>query len=69
MQLTNLQIELLKAFSYELSETQLKEIKDLLAGYFAEKTSFEMDKFWEENDWSERTIENLAQEHLRTEYK
>ena len=69
MRLTNLQLELLKTFSYDLSEEQLLEIKNLLAKYFAQKATSEMDKFWEENDWSDETIEKLAEEHLRTEYK
>lgn len=69
MQLTNLQLELLKTFSYDLSENQMLEIKDLLAKYFAQKATDEMDKFWDDNDWSDETIEKIANEHLRTEYK
>jgi len=33
--LTNLQIELLKLFQYNLPDTQLAEIKNMLAKYFA----------------------------------
>jgi hypothetical protein len=69
MQMTNLQLELLKTFSYDLSDAQLSEIKELLADYFAGKVTVEMDKFWEENDWSDEKIEQLANEHLRTEYR
>jgi hypothetical protein len=65
MRLTNLQLELLKTFSYDLSESQILEIRELLAGYFADKVTAEMDKFWEENDWSDETVEKLAREHLR----
>ncbi len=68
MQLTNLQLELLKTFSYELSEDQIIEIKDLLAKYFAQKVTDDMDRFYEENNWSEKTIEEIASQHLRTEY-
>ena len=32
--LTNLQIELLEVFKYDLSEKQIKEIKNLLVEYF-----------------------------------
>ncbi len=69
MQMTNLQLELLKTFSYDLSEKQISEIKDLLADYFARKVTTEMDEFWDENDWSDEKIGQLAGEHLRTEYK
>jgi hypothetical protein len=69
MQLTNLQLELLKTFRYQLNETQIIEIKQLLAKYFAEKATAEIDKFYLENNWTEQTIEDLSNEHLRTPYK
>ncbi len=69
MQLTNLQLELLKTFRYQLNETQIIEIKQLLAKYFAEKVTTEIDKFYLENNWNEQTIEDLSNEHLRTTYK
>jgi hypothetical protein len=49
--LTNLQLELLKVFSYQLNQQQLTDIKNLLANYFAEQATQEMDKLWEENNW------------------
>lgn len=67
--LTNLQLELLKIFSVPLKEDQLKDIKALLSRYFAEKASEEMDKLWEENKWSDETMREWAQEHLRTKSK
>lgn len=69
MNLTNFQLELLKTFSYELSETQITEIREILAKYFAKKATSEMDKFWDEQNWSDETIEKLSAEHLRTKYK
>ena len=67
--LTNLQLELLQIFQYQLEETQLVEVKELLANYFAEKATEEMDRLWEENNWSEETMESWSNEHMRTEYK
>jgi len=64
--MTNLQLELLKLFSVELPESQLIEIRDLLAQYFAKKASDEMDRLWEENNWSDKTMEDWSNEHLRT---
>jgi hypothetical protein len=69
MQMTNLQIELLKTFRYELSETQMLEIKTILSKYFAEKATDEMDKFCQQNGWNDETIENLSNAHLRTKYE
>ena len=67
--LTNLQLELLQIFRYDLSEAQLAEIRDLLTQYFAEKVSDEMDALFEANDWGDETIEAWSKEHMRTPYR
>ena len=66
--LTNLQLELLKIFSYQLNPQQLTDIKYLLANYFAEQATQEMDKLWEENNWDNNTMTEWANEHIRTPY-
>ena len=63
--LTNVQIELLKLFQYNLSEKQLAEIKNLLAKYFAKTATAEMDKLWEENNWNNDMMKEWASENLR----
>lgn len=68
-QLSNLQLELLKLFNYQLSEKQLKDVKKILSSYFADSVSKNIDKFWEENNWNNQTIEDLKNEHLRTKYE
>lgn len=65
--LTNLQMQLLKSFNFEIPESQLDEIKVLLGNYFASKATDEMDRLWEENDWSDETMTQWTGEHLRTE--
>lgn len=55
--LTNLQIELLKLYSLNLPEESLIDIKRLIAKYFADKASDEMDRLWEENNWSDQTMD------------
>ncbi len=67
--LTNLQLEILQIFKYELEEKQLLEIKELLANYFADKATQEMDRLWDEKGWTEETMEEWSNEHMRTEYK
>ena len=67
--MTNLQLELLKLFSVELPDSQLIEIRDLLSQYFAKKASDEMDRLWEENNWSDKTMEDWSNEHMRTKYE
>lgn len=67
-QLSNLQLELLKLFSTNLSEKQILEIKELLAQYFAEQIDRDMTTLWEENKWDEQTLEAWKAERLRTPY-
>lgn len=67
--LTNFQLELLKMFSIPLQEDQLKEIKELLSRYFAEKATEEMDRLWEQNNWSDETMREWTNEHMRTKSK
>lgn len=55
--LTNLQLELIKLFSLDLSEQELIEVKRLLANYFADRASDEMDRLWEERNWSNKTMD------------
>ena len=63
--LTNMQLELLKLFQYNLPEKQIAEIKNILAKYFAKSATEEMDRLWDENDWNDETIKDWATEHLR----
>ena len=62
--LTTLQLELVKLFSYKIAENQVLEIKQLLSTYFANKATEEMDKLWEENNWSEETMKDWSNEHF-----
>jgi hypothetical protein len=66
--LTNLQMELLEVFKYDLSEAQLKEIRALLADYFAEKVTHDVDQLFEANGWGAEKIEEWSKEHMRTKY-
>lgn len=67
--LTNLQLELLKIFSRDLPEEELLEIKQILSAYFAEKATREMDRLWDERNWSQQTMQQWLNEHMRTPYK
>ncbi len=66
--LTNLQIELIKLFEYQVEDSQLLEIKDILARYFAAEATKEMDKLWQQNDWTNETMKEWSQTHMRTPY-
>jgi hypothetical protein len=60
--LTNLQLELIKMFSLDLSEAQLLDVKKLLSGYFADQASDEMDRLWDENNWTNETMDSWLKE-------
>jgi len=64
--LTNLQLELIKLFNYNLSERQLLEVKDMLSKYFAGKATEEMDKIWKDEGLTNDTMEAWANEHMRS---
>ncbi len=64
--LSNLQLELVKLFRYELPDEQLLEIRRLLARYFAQKVTDEMSQLWEEKGWSDETIEEWKNEKMRS---
>ena len=66
--ITNLQRELMKVFSYEVSEEELEDIRDLLSNYFAEKATREMDRLWDERGWTNETMDEWLKEHKRTSY-
>jgi len=67
--LSNLQIELLRMFHYNLPDNQLLEVKKLLSDFFAKNLTDEVDKFYEKNNWDENTINLLKEEHLKTKYE
>ncbi len=67
--LTNLQLELLKVFSRPIPDEDLVAIKQLIAGYFAKKATSLADEVWEQEGFTEETMQQWQQTHLRTPYK
>lgn len=66
--LTNLQLELIKLFSLNLSDEQLMGIKQTLSAYFAERAANEMDRLWDEKKWSNETMDSwLADDRTDTQ--
>lgn len=67
--LSNIQLELLKVFSRNVPDEDLKEIKVLISNYFAQKATQLADDVWHEEGFSEETMTQWRQTHLRTAYK
>lgn len=63
--LTNVQLEILKAFSFNLNHKDLQEFKELLANYFAQRAIEAADKSWEDQGWTDQDIDKLLQSKLR----
>lgn len=66
---TNLQQELLKLYSKNVSDDDLIAIKDLLGKYFAQKTIESANSVWRKNHWGEQEDQQFLNEHMRTPYK
>lgn len=67
--LSNLQLELLKAFSHQLSEDDLLQVKAMLAAFFANKSIEAANKVWDEEGWNQEKVDALLRAKLRTPYK
>lgn len=66
--MSNLQLELLKLYATDLPNEQLLDIKSILANYFAKQIDQEMDRVWEERNYSDAIIEEWKHAHHRTPY-
>ncbi|MEM1327080.1 MAG: hypothetical protein AAGI23_14055 [Bacteroidota bacterium] len=66
--MSNVQLELLQTFNYDLSESDFQSFKQLLINFFAEKISNDVDAFFEENDLDDQVADDWANEHMRTPY-
>jgi len=64
--LTNVQLEILKTFSFSLSEQDLAEMKKILANFFAKRAIALADKAWDEQGWDDKKVENLLNTKMRS---
>jgi len=67
--LSNIQLELLKLYSNNVSEGDLIEIRTILGQYFAKKAMDEADKVWELNDWNQDDMKRMTQVKMRSKSK
>lgn len=66
--LSNIQLELLKLFTTNISDSEVLDIKQLIVNYYAQKIDNELDTLWEQRQYNANTISTWANEHLRTPY-
>ena len=60
--LSNVQQEILKLYSTELSETDIYELKSQLAHYYARKATSQADKIWEEKGYTAADMDDWLNE-------
>lgn len=63
--LSNIQLELLKIYSQNVTEDDLFEIKKMLASYFANKATDAIDLFLEDKNLDKSIFDKWANEHSR----
>jgi len=55
--LSNLQLELLKLYSYDLKDEEMEELKKALAAFFAKRIRKHTDELWEERGFTQETMQ------------
>ncbi|GAA3963032.1 hypothetical protein [Hymenobacter antarcticus] len=62
---SNMQLELLRLYSRNLSDEELGEIKQLLADYFAERAIAGANAWWDANNFSDADVERMLTTKMR----
>ena len=66
--LNEAQLSVLRLLATMKSVEEVHELRQIISNYYAQKATEEMDKLWEEGEWSEEKNEAILKEHLRTPY-
>jgi hypothetical protein len=56
-------LELLKVFSRQVSDDDVKAIRKMLVNYFAEKAMTLADQAWDKNGWTEKDTMRLSKQY------
>ncbi len=60
--LTNVQIELLNTFAYQLPDEELSELKQVLTLFFAQRIRKRTDKIWQEKGYTQENMNSWLNE-------
>jgi len=63
--LTNLQLELLKVFSYKLPEAEMIAVRRLLASHFADRMKDNSSKIWIEKGYTQADMDKWLENSIR----
>ena len=62
---TNVQLELLKTFLRQFPESDLIDLKNTLALFFAKRLINQADTVWEEKDWNDKLVDEMLHTKMR----
>jgi len=60
--LTNVQLQILKNFEFQITDEELKDLQQLLASLFSKRAQDEFDKLWVKNGWTDKTMDEWLNE-------
>lgn len=63
--LSNVQLELLKTFSHQLSEKEILELREVLAHFFAQRAIQIANEVWDKNEWTDEDVDKMLEINLR----
>ena len=63
--LSNLQLELLRTYTRQISDDDILAIRKMLANYFAQKAMDLAGNVWDNNNWTSEDTQQLSAEHHR----
>ncbi len=66
--LNEAQLSILRLLGRMKTIEQVNELRQIISNYYAQKATEEMDRLWDEGQWSEQENEAVLKEHLRTPY-
>ena len=67
--LSNAQIEILQLMADNLSEAELADLKKILLAFKLQRVVQLADKTWDAKGWSQETMDQFLQTHMRTPYQ
>jgi len=62
---SNVQMELLKVFSYNLENSELLELKKVIANYFAQRAIKAANKVWDEKGWTDDDVDRMLNTKMK----
>ena len=63
--LTNVQLEILKAFSFNLNNDELQDFKDIIAQFFAKRAIQSANKAWDDKGWNDEDVDRMLDTKMR----